>query len=150
MNQKLSHPRTDNRLRLAPSPLNPNKKMVKRAVPTSTPYAAKGEKLSRYIQKIVKKLSDERTAGDENSKRGFTLSKQAATEMELLIEHAINNVTYNAGAILKYSGAGTVTTKTLALATSTAFHGVLRDMVTAAGSLALDKYEAAVDGTAAA
>ena len=43
--------------------------MVKRAVPTSTPYAAKGEKLSRYIQKIVKKLSEERTGGDENSKR---------------------------------------------------------------------------------
>ena len=123
--------------------------MDKRTVPTSY-HLAKGEKLSRYIQKIVKKLSDERTAGDENSKRGFTLSKQASTEMELLIEHAINNVTYNAGAILKYSGAGTVTTKTLALATSTAFHGVLRDMVTAAGSLALDKYEAAVDGAAAA
>ena len=114
--------------------------MVKRAVPTSTPYAAKGEKLSRYIQKIVKKLSDERTAGDENSKRGFTLSKQAATEMELLIEHAINNVTYNAGAILKYSGAGTITTKTMALATGTAFNGILKKNVLDAGDKAVEKY----------
>ena len=79
--------------------------MVKRAVPTSTPYAAKSEKLSRYVKKIVKKLSDERTEGDEDQKRAFTLTSQATTEMELLIEHAINNIAYNAGAILKYSGA---------------------------------------------
>ena len=117
--------------------------MVKRAV-TSSYHLNKGEKLSLYIKKIVKKLSAERSEGEENSKRGFTLSKQAATEMELLIEHAINNIAYNAGAILKYNGAGTVTTKTLKLATSTAFHGVLRKNVTDAGSLALDKYETAV------
>ena len=107
--------------------------MVKRAVPTSTPYAAKSEKLSRYVKKIVKKLSDERTGGDENSKRGFTLTSQATTEMELLIEHAINNIAYNAGAILKYSGAGTITTKTMALATGTAFNGLLKKHVLDAG-----------------
>ena len=79
--------------------------MVKRAV-TSSYHLSKGEKLSLYIKKIVRKLSAERSEGEENSKRGFTLSKQAATEMELLIEHAINNIAYNAGAILKYNGAG--------------------------------------------
>lgn len=119
--------------------------MVKRAVPTSTPYAAKSEKLSRYVKKIVKKLSDERTGGDDNSKRAFTLTSQATTEMELLIEHAINNIAYNAGAILKYSGAGTITTKTMALATGTAFNGLLKKNVLDAGDKAVETYQVSVD-----
>jgi len=119
--------------------------MVKRAVPTSTPYAAKSEKLSRYVKKIVKKLSDERTGGDEESKRAFTLTSQATTEMELLIEHAINNIAYNAGAILKYSGAGTITTKTMVLATGTAFNGLLKKNVLDAGDKAVEKYQVSVD-----
>ena len=119
--------------------------MVKRAVPTSTPYAAKSEKLSRYVKKIVKKLSDERTGGDENSKRAFTLTSQATTEMELLIEHAINNIAYNAGAILKYSGAGTITTKTMALATGTACNGLLKTNVLDAGDKAVETYQVSVD-----
>ncbi len=123
--------------------------MVKRA--TSTPYADKSEKLSRYVKKIVKKLSDERTGGDKKSTKGFTLTNQATTEMELLIEHAINNIAYNAGAILKYSGAGTITTKTMTLATGTAFNGLLKKDVLSAGEEALKRYQCAVGaGTAPA
>ena len=122
--------------------------MVKRAVPTSTPYAAKSEKLSRYVKKIVKKLSDERMGGDKESVRGFSLTSQATTEMELLIEHAINNIAYNAGAILKYSGAGTITKKTMALATGTAFNGLLKKSVIDAGEKALANYDASVEDAA--
>ena len=122
--------------------------MVKRAV-TSSYYSAKGEKLSGYIRKVANQLSEERSGGDKTSKKAFTLSKQAVTEMELLIEHAINNIAYNSGAILKYSGAGTVKPNTVALATKTAFNGLLRDLVTAAGSLALKNYEASLEATPA-
>lgn len=118
--------------------------MVKRAV-TSSYYSAKTEKLAGFIRKIAHQLSVERSGGDKTSKKAFTLSKQAVTEMELLIEHAINNVAYNSGAILKYNGAGTVMPDTIQLATKTAFNGVLRDVVTAAGSLALKNYEASLE-----
>jgi histone H3/H4 len=121
--------------------------MVKRATPT--PYAAKSEKLSRSVKKIVKKLSNERTGGDKKSTKGFTLSSQATTEMELLIEHAINNIAYNAGAILKYSGAGTITTKTMMLATGTAFNGLLKKSVLDAGEEAVEKYHGSTAETAA-
>lgn len=118
--------------------------MVKRAV-TSSYYSAKGEKLSGFIRKVATQLSEERSGGDKASKKAFTLSKQAVTEMELLIEHALNNIAYNSGAILKYSGAGTVKPNTAELATKTAFNGVLREAVTEAGSLALQKYEASLE-----
>jgi len=120
--------------------------MVKCA--TSTPYAAKSEKLSRSVKKIVKKLSDERVGGDKNSKRGFTLTSQATTEMELLIEHAINNIAYNAGAILKYSGAGTITKKTMELATRTAFNGLLKKHILDAGDEAVERYQETTESSA--
>tara|TARA_B100001057_G_scaffold274187_1_gene274470 strand:- start:5390 stop:5764 length:375 start_codon:yes stop_codon:yes gene_type:complete len=118
--------------------------MVKRAV-TSSHCSAKSEKLAGSIRKVANQLSEERSGGDKTSKKAFTLSKQAVTEMELLLEHAINNVAYNSGAILKYNGAGTVMPDTIQLATKTAFNGVLRDMVTTAGSLALKNYEASLE-----
>ena len=118
--------------------------MVKRAV-TSSQYSAKSEKLAGSIRKVASELSGERSGGDKTSKKAFTLSKQAVTEMELLLEHTINNIAYNSGAILKYNGADTVMPDTIQLATKTAFNGVLRDVITAAGSLALKNYEASLE-----
>lgn len=118
--------------------------MVKRAV-TSSHCSAKSEKLAGSIRKVASELSEERSGGDKASKKAFTLTKQVVTEMELLLEHAINNIAYNSGAILKYNGAGTVMPDTIQLATKTAFNGVLRDVITAAGSLALKNYEASLE-----
>lgn len=118
--------------------------MAKRSIRFSQ-CSAKNEKLAGQIREIAKQLSEERSGGEKTSKKAFTLSKQAVTEMELLLEHAISNVAYNSGAILKYNGAGTVMPDTIQLATKTAFNGVLRDVVTAAGALALKNYEASLE-----
>tara|TARA_B100000214_G_scaffold333376_1_gene275392 strand:+ start:447 stop:923 length:477 start_codon:yes stop_codon:yes gene_type:complete len=103
----------------------------------------KNSRLLSYVKKIAKELSDER-GEDGNKDREFTMTSQAAEEMELLIEHAIANIAHNTGAILKYSQAGTIGQKTIQLATKLAFDGLLRDSATSAGSKALDTYDASI------
>jgi|SaaInlV_125m_DNA_1040241.scaffolds.fasta_scaffold08362_2 hypothetical protein len=116
--------------------------MVKRAVPSMGSFADKNTKMSSYVRRIAKKVSDQRAKG--NAGATFTMSSQAVAEVELLIEHAINTIAHNTSAILKYSGAGTIDLKTMRVATKTAFTGPLRKDVHSAGQLALETFEAAM------
>tara|TARA_B110000211_G_C13666800_1_gene372727 strand:- start:85 stop:450 length:366 start_codon:yes stop_codon:yes gene_type:complete len=121
--------------------------MVKRAV--SATFAEKQTKLASYIKQIAKSVSDERAETDPTKR--FTMSSQALVEVELLIEHAMNNIAHNAESILKYSGAGTIGVKTVEVATRLSLSGLLCKDVAAAGNVALDTYQRAVeDATAAA
>ncbi len=117
--------------------------MVKRAaVPVArfASYADKNTKMASYVRKIAKKVSDQRAK--ENAGAAFTMSSQAVAEVELLIEHAINTIAHNTGAILKYSGAGTIDLKTMKVATKNAFTGPLRKDVNSAGQTAIATFEA--------
>jgi hypothetical protein len=99
---------------------------------------AKDVKLANYIAKIAKALSL------EEGKSKMTMSAAALAEVELLVSHAVDTITTNAGAILRYSGTETLGVKTAAAATGVAFSGLLRGSVQAAGLRAVEKYEAAV------
>jgi hypothetical protein len=97
----------------------------------------KGEvKFGGYISKIVKMLQ----AGEEEGDR-LTASSAAIAEVGLLMEQAIKNVTFNAGAILKYNGAETIDHKTVQTATATAFSGPLKTALLKAGENAVNRFD---------
>ena len=97
----------------------------------------KGEvKFGSYISKIVKALQ----ADKEDSDR-LTASGAAIAEMGLLMEQAIKNVTFNAGAILKYNGAETIDLKTVQTATATAFSGPLKGTLLKGGDSAVARFD---------
>ena len=93
-------------------------------------------KFGSYISKLVKSLQ----ADEEEGKR-LTASSAAIAEVGLLMEHAIKNVTFNAGAILKYNGAETIDKKTVATATATAFSGPLKTTLLAGGENAVSRFD---------
>ena len=96
----------------------------------------KGVQFSSYISKIAKQLSLE----DPKEKR-LTISGGALAEVELLVEHAVKQITSNAAHIIKYSGQGTLGVKAAAAATNVAFSGPLSNDVRAAGERAVAQYE---------
>ena len=93
-------------------------------------------KFGSYISKIVKMLQ-----ADEEEGNRLTASSAAIAEVGLLMEHSIKNVTFNAGAILKYNGAETIDQKTVATATATAFSGPLKAALLAAGENAVNRFD---------
>ena len=97
----------------------------------------KGEvKFGSYISKIVKALQAEEAEGDR-----LTASSASIAEVGLLMEQAIKNVTFNAGAILKYNGAETIDHKTVQTATATAFSGPLKTALLKAGHNAVQRFD---------
>ena len=93
-------------------------------------------KFGSYISKLVKSLQ----ADEEEGKR-LTASSAAIAEVGLLMEHAIKNVTFNAGAILKYNGAETIDHKTVQTATATAFSGPLKTALLTSGDNAVKRFD---------
>ena len=94
-------------------------------------------KLGSYLKTIAHNVG---VGGDAHK---LTISSQALAEVELLIEHAISNITHNAKAILKYSDAETIDYKTVRVATRLAFAGDLCAESDSAGKSAWQKYEKA-------
>ncbi len=118
----------------------PNKENKKpsTAKPSSAIQRKRSEvKLGSYLKTIA------HTVGEGDGTNKLTISSQALAEVELLIEHAISNITHNAKAILKYSDAETIDYKTVRVATKLAFAGDLCDAADKAGKLAWANYEKA-------
>lgn len=113
------------------------KKMSKSSPKALAMKRKKGEvKFGSYISKIVKMLQ-----ADEEEGNRLTASSAAIAEVGLLMEHAIKNVTFNAGAILKYNGAETVDKKTVETATATAFSGSLKTALLKSGTNAVNRFD---------
>lgn len=107
--------------------------MGKRSVPLT--FEGKNTKLSTYVNKIAKSVSDSRPAAEQ-----FTMSAQALTEVELLIKHAVHIISQNTSSILQYSGAATVGLKTVEVATKVGFYGNLSKEMALGGQAAIDCY----------
>jgi hypothetical protein len=117
---------------------NKENKKPSTAKPSSAIQRKRSEvKLGSYLKTIAHGVGE----GDGTNK--LTISSQALAEVELLIEHAISNITHNAKAILKYSDAETIDYKTVRVATKLAFAGDLCDEADKAGKLAWANYEKA-------
>jgi len=91
-------------------------------------------KLALYIAKMAKELSI-------SDKKALTMSSAALAEVELLVEHAVLQITNNAEDILKYSGGETLGVKTAAAAAKVGFSGLLRDRAHTSGINAIETYE---------
>lgn len=91
-------------------------------------------KLALYIAKMAKELSI-------NDKKALTMSSAALAEVELLVEHAVLQITNNAEDILKYSGGETLGVKTAAAAAKAALPGVLQTKAHLNGINAIETYE---------
>lgn len=123
---------------------DPNNKNAHRSA-MSKPVSIRGSstkkkrgevKLGGYISKIVKMMQSGEQEGDR-----LTASSAAIAEVGLLVEHAIKNVTFNAGAILKYNGAETIDLKTVSAATATAFSGPLKASLLKGGEAAVISFD---------
>ena len=99
----------------------------------------KQAKLATYLRLICKDLAE-----DRGGEKKFTITSQALTEAEMLIDHAIDNIASNTASILKYSGAATIDVKAVRAAQNLAFAGELRKDLAQAGKKALETYEAAI------
>lgn len=109
-------------------------KPTKTGKPSSAIQRKRSEvKLGSYLKTIAHNVGDGK----------LTISSQALAEVELLIEHAISNITHNAKAILKYSDAETIDYKTVRVATKLAFAGELCGESDKAGKAAWSNYEQA-------
>ena len=94
---------------------------------------------STYIAKIAKRYTAPQ-GGDKAEK--LTFSKAAILEVELLMNNAINIIIQNADQVLTYAGTATLGKKTVEIATTLALAGLLRDNAIAAGSKAVENYNA--------
>lgn len=118
----------------------------KSAKPSSAIKRKRSEvKLGSYLKTIAHNVGEGGGGGCK-----LTISAQALAEVELLIEHAISNITYNAKAILKYSDAETIDYKTVRVATRLAFAGDLCTESDSAGKSAWQNYEKASNAPKAA
>ena len=91
-------------------------------------------KLALYIAKMAKELSIK-------DKKVLTMSSAALAEVELLVEHAVHQITNNAEDILKYSGGETLGVKTAAAAAMVALPGILQAKAHGNGLDAIATYE---------
>ena len=91
-------------------------------------------KLVLYIAKMAKELSIK-------DKKALTMSSAALAEVELLVEHAVHQITTNAEDILKYSGGETFGVKTAAAAAKVGLPGVLQEAAHKCGIDAIETYE---------
>ena len=92
-----------------------------------------------YIAKIAKRYTNP-AGGDKADK--MTFSKAAILEVELLMNNAINIIIQNADQVLTYAGTATLGKKTVEIATTLALAGLLRDNAIAAGTKAVENYNA--------
>ena len=109
------------------------KQKIKRAKKYVTPSQ------TTFIAKIAKRYTNP-AGGDKADK--LTFSKAAILEVELLMNNAINIIIQNADQVLTYAGTATLGKKTVEIATTLALAGLLRDNAIAAGTKAVENYNA--------